>query len=216
MTEQVVGQGDEQAWVMSGGFFDDAGVEIEKIADDPYGFGNSFHIVGVKECRDPKVTEKGDKVGIWVTFEILEDKYQKVRPFSKWIQLPTPKAIQVASGVTFDIKSNPEDMAVAFNLKHFFRGLGFKVDEMNSANHQTIVGRQLLTRLSAREEDGFWRIGFALGGVRPTPEPGTKEYDAMMEMAAGTGGGLDEFDGGKVPSTKKTAEELLREEMDAS
>lgn len=209
----------ENAWddSMPGGFFGDVEIGVEDIPDDPFGFGRGFHLVSVNEWRAPKVSDSG-KYGSYILFELMEPRYENVKPFGRWIQLPTPKAIQDETGVRFDPANDPKDMEVLVNLKMFFRALGFAADEMNKANPVNCLNRQFLAKLWAKEEEGRWVINFSFVGLRAMPEPGTEEYNAVMNVAMGIGdgSGSNEFAGGKKQSGGNAAaaiEAAMREDM---
>lgn len=212
---EVTENGVEQAWdsSMGGGFFADAGVEVAAIADDPFGFGNVHHIIAVSEFRNPELSKSGSgKFGSYVTFEILEDRYSKLRPFGIWFQIPTPKAIQAATGISFDPNNNPDDQRVAFTFKRLLWAFGFNADQMNSANPANIQGRPFLSKLYAKEEDGFFKPMFSIGNVKRMPEPGTDEYNALM--APKTDDPLSEFaTGNSSGGGMSAAEKALAEEI---
>jgi hypothetical protein len=202
----------EEAWdsTMGGGFFADAGVELDKVADDPYGFGQSYHIIAIKEWRAPAVSPTG-KFGSYIIFEYLEDRYKDMRPFGRWYQLPTPKAIQIQTGVPFDPENDPKDQQVAFTLKRLLWALGFNVDQMNTVNPSNSQGRPFLAKLFAAEEGGFWKVGFGTAGIKRMPEPGTEEYNALF--APSTGDPMGEF-AKPAAGKKRTPEEILRDEIE--
>lgn len=214
MTENA---GTEAAWEseMGGGFFADAGIEVANIADDPFGFGNGYHIIAANEFRNPELSKSGTgKFGSYVTFEILEDRYSKLRPFGIWFQIPTPKAIQAATGIPFDPKTNPDDQRVAFTFKRLLWAMGFNADQLNSANPSNIQGRPMLAKLYAKEEDGFFKPMFSIGGVKRMPEPGSEEYNALM--APKTDDPMGESAGGSSNGGMSAAEKALMDEMNNS
>lgn len=183
---------------MTGGFFADAGVDVEIISEDPYNFGRGYHVVSVKEWRAPKMSETGTgKYGSYIFFEVAEAKYEGLT-FGRWIQLPTPKALQEASGVPFDPENNHKDMAAASNFMRFLAALGFTRDTLNQANPANCQNRQFLAVLGAREEDGRWNIGFGFASLKKMPEPGTEEFNALIPQIQGiegaaSRGGQNEF-----------------------
>jgi hypothetical protein len=189
---------DPNAWGDSwegGGFFADSGVKVEDVADDPFNFGNGYHIIAIKEWRQPKVSPTG-KFGSYFVFEYMEPKYEKLRGFGRWYQIPTPKAIQDSTGNVFDPENNPDDMTVASNFKKLLWAVGHNVDQMNQARPKNTIGRPFLTRLKAvmNEESGYWEIRFSPQGLKRMPEPGTEEYNALMAQVSGASSeGMNEF-----------------------
>lgn len=184
----------------NGGWFEDAGVNLEDVSEDPFNFGNGYHVVSVQEFRAPKVSETGTgKFGSYIFFEVEEAKYNRLK-FGRWIQIPTPKAIQEETGVVFDPHNNHQDMAAASNFMRFLVALGFTKDNFNQANPATCQSRMFLARLFAREEEGQWRVGFGFASIKPMPQPGTEEYNALIPQIQGTGSGesMDGFAGGKA------------------
>lgn len=182
------------------GLFGSAGVKVGEISDDLYKFGNDFWPIYVKEVRAPKVSDSG-KFGMYVTCEIAHDKYAKVKPFGRWIQLPTPEEIQKQFGVVFDWENDPQDAKVVGFLIKWLMSLGFSMDEIaadipdplvtDPNDGRRIQGRFFLARLSAREdENGYDKINWRNPKAIPT--------DGSLE-------GLNEF----TPQTgpKKQADE---------
>lgn len=151
------------------GLFGDAGVNVSNIGDDHYNFGNDFHPLFLKEVRKPKVSDTG-KFGVYVICEIAADKYAKVRPFGRWIQLPTPKEVCEKFGTTFDPENDPQDAKVVGFLIKWFIALGFKMDEIQADVPDpatNLQGKIFLARLKAMENDqGYddilWRNPSAL------------------------------------------------------
>jgi hypothetical protein len=214
MTENAV----EAAWddLTSSGFFEDAGIEIQDVPDDPFNFGQAYHILSINEVREPKVSPTG-KFGMYVFFEIIEDRYSNLKPFGRWIQLPTPKAVQLQTGVEFNPKLNPEDLAVVVNFKLFLKALGFRVDEMNQARPNNLQNRQMLAKLWANGNDGRWQINWGFAGLKSMPEAGSDEYNAVMAAASGgSAEGLNELAGGKSGmSGAEAIAAAMREDADS-
>lgn len=217
---------DPNAWGESydgGGFFGDAGVNVETVSDDPYNFGTGYHLVAIKEWRVPKVSETG-RFGSYFVFELMEVKYERVRPFGRWYQMPTPKVIQDRTGVPFDPENNPDDMTVASNFKKLLWAVGHNADKMNEARPQNTVGKPFLTRLKAvmNDETGYWEIRFSPQGLKRMPEEGSEEYNAVMAHAAGgSSAGLNEFSPNGNGNTgngggKSAAELAMLAEMEAA
>ena len=142
-------------------WFADAGIDLNEVSENPYAaLGNSHWTLYVTEARAPKVTPKG-LFGIYCKFQIVEEQWQDVREFGRWIQLPTPKVTQEEYGTTFDPQSNRRDAeTVAFLIK-WLRALGFGDDEIaaGEATHEAIQGKPFLAQLKAVENDeGYYEI----------------------------------------------------------
>lgn len=177
----------EAAWDDSfSGFFEAAGVDVATVSDDPYNFGKDYHMVAIKEWRVAKVSPLG-KYGSYLFFEIVEDKYENVRPFGFWLQLPPPEAVQAETGIKFDAENDAADNLVAFNLKRLIFALGYNIDEMNKFHPRNASGKPFLARLYAKlnEESGYWEIRMNQPTIRRMPSEDTPEYEAVMARAAG-------------------------------
>lgn len=157
------------------------------IVNDPWRFGNEYWPTFVQECRAPKASEKG-LYGMYVFFEIAHERYEHVKRFGRWIQLPTPKAVQEQFGTTFDPENNIKDANVyAFAIK-FFLALGFSVDEIKSGRitPPLIQGRVFEAQYSVGKNDnGFeeprWR------NPRVMPKEGSEEgYEAFAAQSQNT------------------------------
>lgn len=139
------------------GLFGSAGVNVADQQDDPYGFGKSHWPLFVKEVREPKVSETG-KFGSYMIFEFAHDKYASLRPFGRWIQLPTPTEVQAATGIGFDPEENLEDAKVVNFLVKFMIALGFGIDEIaaDKVGLEDMQGKVFLAKISVGEnENGY-------------------------------------------------------------
>lgn len=135
-------------------WFVDAGIDVSDVSEDPYGFGQNHWLIGVTEVKSVKATPKG-LYGMYVMFELLEEKYSSLKPFGVWIQLPPPKQVQDDFGYEFDPKNDLKHAKVVTNLVKFLSALGFGADEIQSgsANAETIVGKMFLGKMKASEND---------------------------------------------------------------
>lgn len=183
-------------------WFEDAGLNVSDIADDPYGFGNDHHLIGVDSVKSVKVSEKGF-FGMYVYFKLLDEKFESLRPFGMYIQLPPPKEVQKEFGYVFDPKNDLKHAKVLSNLVKFLTALGFGVDEIQSgaANEHTIVGRYFLAKMRSKEGDsGFDEFRW----FQPMKVEANLDPDAP--------GGLDHF----AKSTEDKVKEALQREADES
>jgi hypothetical protein len=180
------------------GFFEDAGVDLNEIPDDPFGFGNDFWPVRIIEVGEPKVTGGGDKYGMMVKWAVNHPKYdgQQVATqglgLGNWTRLPIPEALQ--GSIPWDPKNNPEDKKVLIDLRDVFVALGFKNDEMGGVDGAKMLHRGCLVKIRAkRNDEGFW------------------QFNLFAHKPLGDGDGANEF--AKGTSNGKTAAELLEEEI---
>lgn len=183
-----------------GGFFDEAGVNVQDVPDDPFGFGNEFWPLVVTEVGAPKVTGNKDKIGMMVKFAVDHPKYQghsvsKNLGNGNWFQLPVPKALQ--GEIPWDPQNNPKDMEAMVKLRRLFMALGFSKDELGSVNGAKMVGKRCMAKIFPREnEQGFWQ--FNLNGFKTVGE-GDGGWGEIQNSPAHNGG--------------KTPQELLEEEL---
>lgn len=188
----------------TGGFFDEAGVNVQDVPDDPFGFGNEFWPLVVTEVGAPKVTGNKDKIGMMVTFAVDHPKYQghqvsKQLGFGNWFQLPVPKALQ--SQIPWDPQNNPKDMEAAVKLRRLFMALGFSKDELGSVNGAKMVGRRCMAKIFPKEnEQGFWQFN-----INAFKTVGESDSDAWQEFKPGNQAG-----------SGKSAEDLLKEELESN
>jgi hypothetical protein len=204
-------------------WFEAAGINVADIEEDPYSFGENFWPLFVKECRQPKVSDTG-KFGMYVIMEIAHDKYNSVRPFGRWIQLPTPLDVQKQFDAPFDPKEDLKDAKVVAFLMKWLMALGFKADEIQAgvAKPETIQGKFFLAKLKVVENDqGYddilWRNPKAM------PDAGTPEGMAMFASQAETSNPVDALTAAlaeegvteeKKKLSKKDTEAALRAEID--
>jgi len=122
------------------------------------------------------------------------------------------EVVQQIVGKEFNPKEDAEDMAVASDFKRFLTNLGYKADELNSAHPRNAQNRQFLAKLWPSDNEGRWQINFSYIGMKPMPEVGSEEYNAIMAMAAGgSAEGLNGFS--KGGAKKMTPEEALAAEL---
>lgn len=164
------------------GLFGAAGVNVADQQDDPYGFGKSHWPLFVKEVREPKVSDSG-KFGSYMLFEVAHDKYATLRPFGRWIQLPTPSEIQAETGVAFDPEENLEDMKVVNFLVKFMVALGFGIDEIaaDKVGLSDMEGKVFLAKIAVSEgESGYdefrWFNPKAFDPAAPEGGSGLEEF----------------------------------------
>jgi hypothetical protein len=142
-------------------WFADAGIDINDVSENPYAaLGNSHWTLYVTEAREPQVSKTG-LFGMYCKFQIVEEQWQDVREFGRWIQLPTPKQVQEDHGTTFDPANNRRDAETVAFLVKWLKALGFGMDEIASgqATHQNILNRAFLAQLRATENDeGYYEI----------------------------------------------------------
>jgi hypothetical protein len=182
------------------GIFGDAGVDVNDVPDDPFGFGNDYWPVRIVAIKKPAVTKSGDKFGMMVKYIVDHPKYQthwvgdpqKGLGNGHWTQLPVPKVLQ--DRIHWDPQNDPKDQQVLTNLKALFKNLGFGVDEMKTVGPEKMLHRGFLAKIKVSQTDeGFWDFRFA----QPKPFP-----------AEGDGEGLNEFAGGL------SADELAKKELE--
>lgn len=188
-----------------GGIFEDAGVDVAEIPDDPFGFGNVFWPLVVVSVEKPKVTGKKDKVGMMVLFAVDHPKYAqhqvgKQLGFGNWFQLPVPVAFQ--GQIPWDPQNNPKDQEAMVKLRRLFVSLGFGVDELPKVKPQMLVGKRCSAKISPKENgQGFWQ--FNLNNFRAiTEDDDTGDWAASAP--ASNGGGM---------SAEEKAKAALEEEM---
>lgn len=185
-----------------GGFFDEAGIDVSQIADDPYGFGNDYWPVYVVEVGPVKLTANKDKLGMMVKFAVDHERFAHSPVAEKlgnghWYQVPVPKALR--NQIPWDENGQAEQLAM-FKLKQLLKALGFPADQMSKANGKTMIGRHMLTKIKpVLDEMGFWK--FNLNSPKP--------------MAEGSSNGLSEFtqNGQSNANSGKTATQLAEEEL---
>lgn len=187
------------------GFLDDAGVEVNEIPDDPFGFGNDFWPVRIVEIKDPKLTTGGDKYGMMVKWAVDHEKYQshfvaQGLGNGNWLQLPVPKVLQ-EQGVPWDPKNDEKHATVLYNLRKLFEALGFRADEMSKVGKDEMLGRGCLAKIRpTMDENGFWQ--FRLVAMKPFA----------------SGGGAAEFtkEGTSNPNGGLSPEDLLKRELEGN
>lgn len=194
---------DENEFDIEGGFFDEAGINVNDIPDDPFGFGNDYWPLVVVEVGKAKVTANKDKIGMMVTFAVDHPKYQghqvsKQLGFGNWFQLPVPKSLQ--GQIPWDTENNPKDAEAVSKLKRLFKSLGFPADQMSKVNGKMMLGKRCMAKIKPTENDqGFWQ--FNLNNF--------KEIDG----SAGSDGswGNNEFAQSSTSNAKSAAEQLEEE-----
>lgn len=176
-----------------GGFLEDAGVDLNEIPDDAFGFGNDHWPIRIVECGEVKVTANQDKVGMMIKWAVNLDAYSRNLPtqqMRQWIQLPVPEAYQ--GTIPWNPKENPADKKVLVDLRNLFRALGFKNDEMGGIDGDKMLYRGCLSRIKPRQNaDGFWEFNF-------------------YQMKADDANGSAET---PAVSTEKSAKELMDDEI---
>jgi hypothetical protein len=206
-------------------WFEAAGINVSDVQEDPYAFGEDYWPLYVKECRAPKVSDTG-KFGMYVIMEIAHDKYDSVRPFGRWIQLPTPLDVQKKFNAPFDPKVDLKDAKVVAFLMKWLQALGFKADEIQApgmVNETTIQGKLFLAKLKVVENDqGYddiiWR------NPKQIPDAGTPEGMAVFSSQTATASPVDALTAAlaeekaaeekKKPSKKEAEEAALKAEID--
>jgi hypothetical protein len=171
-----------------GGFFDDAEIDANDVADDPFGFGNDFWPVRIIECGQPKVTNSADKIGMMIKWAVEHPKYDghqvsKQLGLGNWMRLPVPVALRPR--IPFDPKSDPKDQQVLTDLKELYKALGIPADQMNKQNERTLVGKKCLVKIKPKKnEEGFWQ--FNLFAYKSIPEGSPDGVTEFMPKASGS------------------------------
>lgn len=185
-----------------GGIFDDAGVDLNDIPDDPFDFGNEFWPIRIIELGDVKVTTNGDKVGMMMKWAVEHPKYDnhmvaKQLGNGNWQRLPVPRALQ--GQIPWAPKSNPDDKKVLIDLRDLYVALGFSVDQMNGIKPSDLLGKICQAKIKPKKTpEGFWQFNIYAH----------KPFDPNSS-------GLDEFAGGQKANGNQgmTEEEMLKKEL---
>lgn len=186
-----------------GGFFDEAGINVNEVPDDQFGFGNDFWPVRIIEVTKPKVTANADKIGMTITWAVEHSKYDghfvSTKGMGVWVQIPVPLALR--DRIPFDPKNNPKDQQVLSNLKMIYAALGFRADEMGKINGEKLMHKICMAKIKPRQNDqGFWQFNMF----------------AHKQMGEGGGNGGSTSTPATSTPSGKSAEELLREELENS
>lgn len=192
---------DENEIEFEGGFFDEAGVDANDVADDPFGFGNEHWPVRIIECGKPKVTKNGDKVGMMIKWAVEHPKYDGHQVSTQglglgnWYRLPVPRALQ--GQIPWDPKNDQKDAQVLTDLKDLYKALGIPADEMGRQNEKTLVHKTCMVKIRPKKnEEGFWQFNLF----------------AYKTRGEGSDTGMSEFAQGN--SSQVSAEEQLKRELD--
>lgn len=195
---------DENEIEFEGGFFDEAEVNANDVADDPFGFGNNFWPIRIIECKKPKVTANGDKIGMQIVWAVEHPKYDG-HPVSKqlgmgnWQRLPVP--VSLRSRIPWNPQGEPKDQQVLTDLKDLYKALGIPADEMGKQNEKTLVGKICSAKIKPKKNDeGFWKFNLVAYRVFDPESDGGDEF-----TSSGT-----HNPGGKT-ADELAAEELARE-----
>lgn len=191
----------DEAIEFDGGIFEDAGVDLNEIPDDPFGFENNFWPIRIIELGEAKLTRSGDKIGMMIKWAIEHPNYDG-HPVSEklgqgnWQRLPVPTALQ--NQIPWDPRNNPEDKKVLIDLRDLYLALGFSIDQMKGIKPKDLVGRICSAKIKPRKSpEGFWQFNIFAH----------KPYDPSGE-------GVNEFaQNGSTNSGAKSPEDLLKEEL---
>lgn len=184
-----------------GGFFDEGGVDVNEVPDDPYGFGKEFWPIFVVEVGPAKVTKKKNMIGMMVKFAIDHPSFQGTRFAEKlgngnWYRLPVPVALR--GQIPWDPNGVDEKKAL-FQLGQLYGALGFPKDQWGKINGAIMKDKRFLAKIRVSQDDqGFPRFNLQ------NPKP------------IGSEDGLDEFakPGNSSQNGGLSPEELLKKEME--
>lgn len=163
------------------GFLDDAEVEVSDIPSDPYGFGNDYWTIFVKEVKKPEVTKKGDRFGMQIVWAVDDPQFANSPVanqlgYGNWVQLPVPKPLQ--NQIPWDAKSD-EGRKVLFALTNIFRALGFSADEMGGVGPEEMKLRRCMAKIKVTQnENGFFQFNPYAFKPLPTGEGGNEFHSS--------------------------------------
>lgn len=149
------------------GLFSGAGVDRNKVPDDPFQFGKNYWELMVSEVPPAKPSLKDNqptgRFGSYMKFKLTHERYDRVMPFGQWIQLPPPLELQEITGIKFDAENNPDDIVVVQNLTDFLLALGFELEEMDEIKDiAEIQTRGFMAKMKKPKQNdtGFWELGW--------------------------------------------------------
>lgn len=144
------------------GFFDEAGVDVSDLSDDPFGFKDAFWKVRLVKIEAPKVTNGGDKFGskiVWVVEHPRFDNQFVSNPekgMGNWLQLPPPVPLHDQLG--WD-KDSADAKRLFFNFSKLLEALGFSRDEMPKVGAEEMLNQACFAKVRvSQNEAGFWQF----------------------------------------------------------
>jgi len=108
-------------------------VDIDDIPDNPNHLPEDIYVCRISKAV-MKPTNAGDKVGLTLTYQIIEGPYSSSFPFTEWLWIP-----KVEKGVELTV----EEIRANSRLKNHFISAGFGADEIRGKKPRDLIGKVL-------------------------------------------------------------------------
>jgi len=145
-------------------FTDD--VEIDEIPDNPNHLPEDTYTCQITEAS-MGLTNKKDKVGLTIKYQIVEGAYSTAFPFTEWIQVPVKAPGQE--------EWTPEQIKMQSRIKKHYEAAGFGADEMKGIKPSMMIGRILKVTTKNKKDGDFERIN--IFSVSPLDDTGVSSEE---------------------------------------
>jgi len=195
----------EEVFDFEGGLFEEAGVNVADIPNDPFGFGNEFWPIVVLEVGPIKVTKNGDKLGQMVKFAVDHPDYATHYVGTKglgngtWYRLPVP--LKLRDRIPYD-PNGADEKKDNHKIGLLYGALGFPKDQWAKLNLSKLVGKRMMAKIKPVMEDGYYK--FNINAMKTLEEGADSGW-------SGNGGGGTSASSAKSEAEK--AREALAREM---
>lgn len=119
-----------------------ADIDIDEIPDNPNYIPDDVYLARVTKSV-MKPTNAKDKVGITISYQIIEGDYSSAFPINEWLQVP-----QIAKGE----KPTVDDMRMLSKIKLRVISFGFGVDELKGLKPRDYIGREVKIKTVNRKD----------------------------------------------------------------
>lgn len=184
------------------GIFDEAGIDVNDIPSDPFGFGKEYHLLQIVDVRKPGVSASGKQYGTMIKWKCAEEEHAGMDSLGQgnWLQLPPPEHVKQETGMEFDPKSSNGRRCI-FQIASLFKGLGIPADKMNSVEVEDLKGMYCMAKVFPKlNDEGFWQ--FNIVGHKPVPNGSEEGMEIFAKGGNSSGGGIDELERALAQETK--------------
>lgn len=156
---------------LTGSIFDDD-IDVDDIPDNPNHLPEDTYICRVAKAV-LKPTANKDKIGLTISYQIIEGPYRTMFPFTEWLHVPRKSEIETEEDKVKAARNNAK-------LKQRYIAFGIPADEFKSTTPQDLLNREVMVKTQNKKQDGQERIN-------------VRSVEAVSEEIRGSDEGMDVF-----------------------
>jgi hypothetical protein len=198
------------------GILDAAGVDVNDVPEDPFGFGKDYWPVEIVDVKPADISKSGKQYGTMIKWRCLDARfaYMESLGYGQWTQLPAPPA--EANHLGWD-KDSAEGKKVIFNFIALLKAFGIPADQWGKFDTPHFKGQKCLAKIFVKQSDeGFWE--FRVVAHKEMPKEGSasglEEFTKGLSTPAAQTGALSAMERAMQEEAERAKAKALQAEVD--